>query len=289
MTFLRQMMLEDMQLRGLSEKTQEIYVRAVRQLAEHYGRSPDKIRENQLRQYFLYLKNTRGVSRSTYTVALCGIKFFYQQTLRKNWRLFDLVRPRRDKHLPVVLSASEVQQILGCIRRPHYKVCLCTIYACGLRIAEGAHLRVEDIDSARRLIYIRHGKGDKDRSVPLPPRILDALRRFWLTHQHTVWLFPGRDRWGIIKEAAQPISSRSLQRAFSAALQESEVEKRATVHTLRHSYATHLLEAGVHLRLIQAYLGHSSPSSTAIYTHLTPKNESITVPEIDQVLESLWG
>jgi site-specific recombinase XerD len=288
MTVLRQKMIEDLQLRGLSEKTQQSYVRVVRQLAEHYGKSPDKIGEEELRQYFLYLKNIQGVTRSTYTVALYGIKFFYQQTLRRDWPLFDLVRPQPERHLPVVLSAAEVQQILRCIRRLHIKVCLSTIYACGLRSREGTHLRVADIDSARMVLYVRYGKGDKGRYVPLLPRVLDTLRQLWVTHRHGVWLFPACDRGGALPGAKAPMTTSTLRKAFAAALRESRVAKQATVHTLRHSFATHLLEAGVSVRVIQAYLGHSSPSSTAIYTHLTRKNETITVPAIEQTLEALW-
>ena len=288
MTLLRQRMIEDMQLRGLSEQTQQIYVRVVQQLAKHFGKSPDKINEEELRQYFLYLKNTKRAARSTCTIALCGIKFFYQQTLRRDWTILDFVRPRREKKLPVVLSASEVQQILSCIRRLHYKVCLSTIYACGLRIQEGVHLKIGDIDSGRMLIHVNHGKGDKDRYVSLPQRILDILRRYWVTHRHAIWLFPGRNRAGFIPEAASPITTRSVQRAFKAALLESQVKKNATVHTLRHSYATHLLEAGVNLRLIQAYLGHRSASTTAIYTHLTQNNEALTIEAIDRTLAGLW-
>ena len=262
MTHLRQRMIEDMQLRGLSEKTQKIYVHAVQQLAEHYGKSPDKIGEEDIRQYFLYLKKIRQIAPSTIRVALGGIKFFYQKTLRRDLKTLDLVRPGQGKRLPVVLSTTEVRQILGHIRRLHYRVCLSTIYACGLRIQEGTHLRIEDIDSNRMLIHVRHTKGDKNRYVPLPQRILDILRRYWATHRHAVWLFPSRDRRGSIPETSTPISNRGVQRAFKAALLESQVKKEATVHTLRHSYATHLLEAGVSLRVIQAYLGHRSTSTT---------------------------
>ena len=289
MTHLRQRMIEDMQLRGLSEKTQKIYVQVVRQLAEHYRKSPDKISEEEIRQYFLYLKNTRQIAGSTIRVALGGIKFFYQKTLRRDLKTLDLVRPSQGKRLPVVLSATEVRQILGHIQRLHYRVCLSTIYACGLRIQEGTHLRVEDIDSNRMLIHVRHAKGDKNRYVPLPQRILDILRRYWAKHRHAAWLFPRRDRRGSIPETPAPMSNRGVQRAFKAALLESQVKKDATVHTLRHSYATQLLEAGVSLRVIQAYLGHRSASTTPIYTHLTRKNEALTVEAVNQTLEELWG
>jgi integrase/recombinase XerD len=288
-THLRQRMIGDMQLRGLSEKTQQIYVHAVQQLAEHYGKSPDKISEEEIRQYFLFLKNTKQAAPSTIRVALGGIKFFYQKTLRRDLKTLDLVRPGQGKRLPVVLSTTEVCQILGYIRRLHYKVCLSTIYACGLRIQEGTHLRVEDIDSNRMLIHVRHAKGDKNRYVPLPQRILDILRRYWAMHRHAIWLFPSRDRRGSVPEIPAPMSNRGVQRAFKAALLESQIKKRATVHTLRHSYATHLLEAGVSLRVIQAYLGHRSTSTTAIYTHLTRKNEALTVEAVNQTLEELWG
>ena len=288
MTPLRQRMVEDMQLRGLSKKTQESYVRAVRQLAEHYGKPPDRISEEELRQYFLYLRNDKHASSSAFTIALCGIKFFYQQTLRREWTTFDLVRPAREKKLPVVLSTDEVRRVLGRLRRPRYRVCLTTIYCCGLRLQEGVHLQVRDIDGDRMVVHVRHGKGAKDRYVPLPEWTLKMLRQHWSTHRHPVWLFPAPIRAAAPPSAAiGPMSVSGVQRAFKAALQESGIQKPATVHTLRHSYATHLLEAGVNLRLIQAYLGHSSPKTTAIYTHLTRKTEDLAAEAINRVMGDL--
>jgi integrase/recombinase XerD len=288
MTSLRQRMVEDMQLRGLSEETQEAYVRAVRQLAEHYGKSPQRISDEELRQYFLHLTNVKQLSSSTIKVALYGIKFLFQHTLRKEWPTLDLVRPRREKKLPVVLSVAEVQRVLGIIRRPRYRVCLSTIYACGLRLSEGVHLQVRDIDSDRMMVHVRKGKGAKDRYVPLPVPTLEMLRRYWCTHRHPEWLFPAPTKSGVpLSTATKPMSIDGVQRAFKAALQESGIQKKATVHTLRHSYATHLLEAGVNLRVIQSYLGHSSPKTTAIYTHLTRKAEDLAVEAINRVMEEL--
>jgi site-specific recombinase XerD len=170
MTELRKRMIECLQLRGLSERTQESYVRAVRQLAEHYHKSPDLITEEELRQYFLFIKNVKHYARNTSTVAICGIKFFFEKTLNRDWATFGLLRAPREKKLPVILSREEVRQLLGRIRLPRYRVCLATIYSCGLRLQEGTNLRVADIDSARQMIHVRHGKGAKDRYVPLPQR-----------------------------------------------------------------------------------------------------------------------
>ena len=285
---LRQKMVEDMQLRGLSEKTQDAYVRAVRQLAEHSGKSPDCISEEELRQYFLSLTNGKRVSPSTLTVALCGIKFFYEHTLRREWTTLDLVRPVREKKLPVVLSRAEVRRILGHIRHPRYGVCLSTIYACGRRLSEGVHLQVRDSDSDRMMIHVRQGKGAKDRYVPLPHSTLVMLRQHGSTHRHPEWLVPARTR-GVVPPATapKPMCPSGVQRCFTAALKESGNQKKASVHTLRHSYATHLLEAGVNLRLIQAYLGHSSPKTTAIYTHLTQPAEDLAAVAINRVMGDL--
>jgi len=278
-------MIEDMQLRGLSKKTQESYLRSVRQLAEHYHKAPDQISEEELRQYFLYLKNVRKVSHSSCTVALCGIKFFYERTLRREWPTLELVRSPREKKLPVVLSVEEVGQILGCVRRMKYRVCLGTLYSCGLRLKEGLHLQVGDIDSDRLQIHVRHGKGGKDRYVPLPERTLKMLRQYWVTHRHPEWLFPASNYRGWM--ATEPMNPSGVQKAFRAACKESGIQKHATVHTLRHSWATHMLEAGVNLRVIQAYLGHSSPNTTAIYTHLTRKAEVPAVTAINQVMDEI--
>src|SRR5258708_1110225 len=172
MTELRQRMIECLQLRGLSARTQKAYVRAVRQLAEHYHKSPHLITEEELRQYLLHIKTVKHYSRNTSTIAICGIKFFFERTLEKDWTTFNLVRPAPEKKLPVILSLLEVRQILAGVRLPRYRVCLTTIYSCGLRLQEGTNLHVADIDSARPMIHVRHGKGAKDRYVPLPERTL---------------------------------------------------------------------------------------------------------------------
>jgi integrase/recombinase XerD len=288
MSELRKRMIECLQLRGLAERTQEAYTRAVRQLAGHYHKSPDQISEAELRQYFLYLKNVKHYSRNTMTVAICGIRFFYEQTLKRHWAIFGIVRPAPEKKLPVILSLAEVRQILGRVRLPRYQVCLTTIYSCGLRLQEGTHLQVADIDSARLMIHIRHGKGAKDRYVPLPQRTLQLLRQYWTTHRNPVLLFPAEGRDHIdLGQATEPMSKSSVQDAFHAALKESRLNKRASVHTLRHSWATHLLEAGVNLRLIQEWLGHSSPATTSVYTHLTVKAEQLGTQAINQIMSDL--
>ncbi len=283
MTALRQRMIEDMQLRGLAERTQESYLLAVRQLAAYYRKSPDQLGEEELRQYFLYLKNVKRVSRSTSTLAICGIKFFYEQTLGRGWTVFNLIRPAKEEKLPVVLSIAEVGRILKCIHRERYRVSASLIYACGLRLLEGVHLQVRDIDGERKMVHVRGGKGNKDRYVPIPEVTLQMLRRHWLRHRNRVWLFPSLQ----LEKSDHPMCESGLQRAVRAAVQESGVNKDATVHTLRHSYATHLLEAGVSLRVIQSYLGHKSLATTAIYLHLTQASEKQSVEAINQMLSEL--
>lgn len=195
----------------------------------------------------------------------------------------NFIRPAREKKLPVILSQEEVRRILGCLGRAHYRVCLSTIYACGLRLQEGVSLRVEDIDSSRGLLHVRGGKGNKDRYVPLPATSLELLRGYWRIHRHPLWLFPAQQGSG----TTQALDVSGVQRAFKAALHESGIAKRASVHTLRHSYATHLLEAGVNLRLIQSYLGHTSLSTTAIYTHLTCRTEEMAAQTINRLMADL--
>jgi len=281
MSAIRQKMIEDMQLKGLAVRTQEAYVNAVLQLSRRLKKAPDRIEEDELREYFLYLKNEKQVADSTFSIALCGIKFFYEQTLKKEWHTLQLVRPERKKKLPVVFSTEEVKRVLDCVHRFEYQVCLKTIYACGLRLLEGTRLRVKAIDSERKMLHVVEGKGGKDRYVPLPDHTLMLLRHLWVTHRNPDWMFPSRNGLDAINESA-------IQKAFQAALRESRVHKVASVHTLRHSYATHLLEAGVDLRIIQVYLGHASPSTTAIYTHLTSVTEAQVNQRINQIHADLW-
>lgn len=287
MTALRKRMIEDMQLRGLSPNTQRAYVQVVRDLAIYYKQSPDQLTEEQIRDYFIYLTNESQLSRSSCRVVLCGIKFLYTYTLKREWFTLNIVRPSKPKKQPVVLSREEVQAILSTIRLRHYRVCLTTIYACGLRIGEGASLQVREIDSPRMQLHIQDAKGNKDRRVPLPQASLDQLRQFWQMHRHPVWLFPKRRRGKIVPNATQAMSSRQMSRVFKLALAESGVTKPATVHTLRHSWATHLLEAGVNLRQIQVWLGHKSLNTTAIYIHLQRQTETIADVQINDIVTSL--
>jgi integrase/recombinase XerD len=288
MTELRKRMIECLQLRGLSERTQEAYVRAVRQLADHCHKSPDLITEEELGQYFLYIKNVKKYSRAASTIAICGIKFFYEKTLNREFTTLKLVRAPREQKLPVILSIEEVQTILREVRLPRYRMCLSTIYSCGLRLQEGTHIQVRDIDSGRGMLHVRHGKGGKDRYVPLPERTVELLCEYWVTHRNPVWMFPSEGRVHVeLKISTEPMHKSTVQHAFRAALKETKINKAASVHTLRHSWATHLLEAGVNLRLIQEYLGHSSPTTTSVYTHLTARAEDLGRQAINRIMSEL--
>lgn len=290
MTALRRRMIEDLQLRGYAEPTIKAYVLVVSQLARFYGIAPDQITEEQLRDYLLHLTNVRKIAASSFTQALCGIKFFYDHTLGRRWPVLDLARPKREARLPVVLSHDEVCRALAAVRTPQYRACLTLIYACGLRLLEGLRLQVPAVDGARKLLHVRCGKGGKDRLVPLPDAALTVLRECWRTHRDPVWLFPATPlaRQRVPTGAPMsPIHPTTLQRAFTRAVTESGLRKRAHVHTLRHSYATHLLEAGVPLALIQEYLGHSSLSTTAIYTHLTRELRAQALDPINGLMRGL--
>ena len=281
-------MLQDLQLRGMSASSQQSYVYAVRKIAEHYNKLPDQITEAELREYFLYLKNIKKYGRSASTLAMCGLKFFYSYTLKRDWPILTLVRAPHEHRLPVVLSQDEVKRILSSICIFRHRACLSTIYACGLRLSEATYIKIGDIDSHHMILHVKHGKGGKDRFVPLPKAMLLMLRKFWLTHKNKVWLFPAPGRSGThMAESDKPLPISSIQIVFKAAVHECGIHKNVSVHTLRHSYATHLLEKGVNLRLIQEYLGHKSPKTTAIYTHLTEKVQDAGYKAINELINGL--
>ena len=276
MTDLRKRMMEDMQLHGYAERTRQSYADAVSGLAKHYQCPPDQLAEEEIRRFFLHLINDRQAANSTVKIHLCGIKFFYENTLGRKWRFFDLAMPAKSRKLPVVLSRGEVYTLLDLVRSAVVRVLLTVTYVCGLRLSEAASLTVGDIDGERRQIRVC-GKGSKDRYVPLPEKTLELLRSYWEVHRPEHWLFPNKKKDG-------PISHSTIQKAFKAALKESGIRKNASVHSLRHSYATNLLEDGVDLRYIQMLLGHKSPNTTSIYTHLTRKGENLVKDAINRLM-----
>lgn len=288
MTELRRRFTQDLQLKGFSERTVEAYVRAVRQLAEHFNKSPDKITEDELRQYFLYNKNTRKWSRTASTISICGIKLFYTTTLQREWCTIKLVRPPKEKKLPPILSKNEVRQILKNVRVDHHKACLKTMYSLGLRLKETTHLQVADIDSERMFVHIHRGKGAKDRFVPLPNRTLQILREHWQKTRNPILLFPAPGRGNIHAATSnKPLPDSSIQIPFKQACRKAKIKKQVSVRHLRHAYAVHLLEAGVDLRFVQEYLGHSDPRTTMIYCQMINKNLPDAVNIINKVMADL--
>lgn len=279
MTELRRRMIESMQLHGLALTTQETYVRCIRNLAGFYRLSPEQLSDEQIRAFFLHLLNERKVSEGYFRTHRFAVKFLYEVTLERTVPVLKNIHARKRKKLPLILSIDEVAAIIGCVRHPAARACLWTVYSCGLRRAEAVKLQVADIDSQRMVIRIRGGKGGKDRYVPLPQRTLNMLRNYWIVERPKVLLFP--------VQLERPMAPQYLGKIFKAALRQSGVRKDATVHTLRHSYATHLLENQVNLRVIQEILGHTSPRTTAIYTHVTDKGLAQMREAFDSLLARL--
>jgi integrase/recombinase XerD len=275
---------ELLKLRSLAATTQSEYLRALRKLAAHVGRDPAELDQAQVRAYVLELKTTYHYSPSSMRTACAGLQNFYIKLHGHDWKLFDLVRSPDDKKLPAVLTREEVARLFGTVREPRFQMVLRLIYACGLRISEAINLEVTDIKKDGPRLYIRKAKGRKDRYVPLPTWAYLELRSWWSTHRHPKWVFPGVGRgWrygpsspGAWARAVAPMSDSSIQHCLRLVAAAARLPKGTCVHTLRHSYATHLLEEGVNLRLISAYLGHVSMDTTTIYLHLTAVNEAGT-------------
>ncbi len=280
MTELRRRMIQDMQLRGLTPGTQDTYLKGVKALARHYGRSPDQLTEEQIRQFFLHLTQTRRLARSTVRVYLYAIKFLYRFTLKRSWPVFELVRVPKSKKLPVVLSPDEVGQLLTHTRRPDACMVAVLLYSCGLRISEAVKLQAKHIDSKRSVVCVRNGKGNKDRYVPLPKRTLELLRAYWSEHRPPAWLFPASD-------GDRPIGGGGVRACIKAAAAECGINKTVGCHTLRHTYATHLLEQGFDLRVIAGFLGHSNLQTTARYAHLTQRAIESVRARIDGLMADL--
>jgi site-specific recombinase XerD len=277
-------MHQDLQLAGLSERTQEAYLRAVRQLADHFHAPPDRLSEPQVRDYLLHLRNDRKLASASLMVACCGIKFFYSHTAPRDWPTLKHLRVRRDKTLPDVLSVDEVRRLIAGVRTPHNRAYFWTVYSLGLRLGEALNLPVRDIDGERMMVHVHRGQGAKDRYVPLPSSTLKILRAYWAAHRHPIWLFPatGRDHRRAAA-AVGPMERSSVPGTLRRVVRELGFRKTISIHTLRHSYATHLLEAGVNLRLIQQYLGHSSLRTTMVYLPLTQVSHEQAFARIEEL------
>jgi integrase/recombinase XerD len=289
MTDWYQKSINALQLNGKGERTQQAYTRAVRMLSGFYGKSPDEITEQELEDYFLRRRNVDHWSANTMRICYCGIRFFFVHVLQRNWHLFEILRAKNEARLPAVLSREEVRRILSRVRTKHNHAFLSTVYACGLRLQEAQHLEGSDIDSQRMMIHVHRGKGAKDRFVPLPRATLTILRDHWRRHRHPRLLFPAYGRNGrSAATATTPMAKSSVQGAFRHAKREADIRKRmVSIHPLRHCYATHLLEAGVNLRVIQKNMGHASLETTMIYLHLTHKGHEDAYAVIDQIMEGL--
>jgi site-specific recombinase XerD len=258
-------------------------------LSEYYHKTPDLVSEPELQEYFLQRKNVNRWAPKTMRICYCGIRFFYVHVLARDWHILSILRAQNEHRLPAVLSVEEVRSILAQVKNFPCHVFLSTVYSCGLRLDEARHLEVSDIDSQRMMIHVHRGKGAKDRYVALPQPTLHLLRQYWLTHRHPRLVFPARGHKPTdAHQATQPVAKSSVQSAFRQAKRQAGVNKKGVaVHTLRHSYATHLLEAGVNLRVIQRYLGHSRLETTMLYLHLTQKGQEDACQLINHVMEGL--
>jgi integrase/recombinase XerD len=274
MTPLRQHLIEDLQLRNRSPKTIEAYVFHLRELARHFNQSPDQLDNEQVHRYLLHLLHHRKVSWSSYNQAVAALRFFYRVTYPRDMVVTRLPYGKRPKLLPAVRSPQQVALFLDTVHDRTIRMVLRSIYATGLRISEALHLTAAQIDSSRMVVRVL-GKGQKERLVPLSPRLLEELRAYWRATRPTQWMFPGKDRH-------RPLNTATVQKACKRACRDAGLP-RITPHTLRHCHATHLLEAGVDTRTIQALLGHHRIGTTALYTHVTLAGLRQVVSPLDRL------
>lgn len=277
------------ELKDFRPPTKKEYVRYVRKLAEHFQCDPATLTEDQLREYFLFLRQHKHYKHSPMKLAKCSIRCFFRECLKlgPTWTVFEEVRIVENQTLPVVLSRQEVADVLGALQEMRFKTCLRLIYQCGLRVGEAVRIAPQDIHGKEEFprLHVKNAKGGKDRYVPIAPAMVEELRQWWRTHRNEHWLFPSPGcGWAdrtltlsqLMYKSTTFMSVSSVQMAYRLARAASAVNRLSTTHTLRHSYATHLLEEGVSLRLISQYLGHESLDTTVIYTHLTPMSEAKT-------------
>jgi site-specific recombinase XerD len=257
-------MIEDMEMRNFSPKTIRIYIDVVARFARYFGKSPDRLGTEEVRRYLLHLVQDKKVAWATYKQALAALRYLYRWVLHGPEIVQDIRCPRPERRLPVVLSFDEVQRFFAAVPSFKQRMILMTAYAAGLRIAEVVHLHVTDIDSQRMVIRVQQSKRNKDRYTLLSPVLLQMLRHYWVAARPALYLFPGR-------ALDRPMSASVVQRVCKEAQVRAGIDKTVTPHTLRHSFATHLLEAGTDVRVIQALLGHASPRTTALYTQVSTK------------------
>ena len=269
MTRLRQQMLEELQRRNYSQGTIATYLRTIEDFAHHFGKSPDRLGPEQIRRYQVHLLRERKLAVTTVRLSVAALRFFFGKVLRRGYPPEHLPYPKHRQRLPNVLSQSEVARLIEAASNLYHRALLMVLYSTGMRRAEVARLRVADVDSERMLIRIRQGKGGRDRDVPLSPALLETLREYWRWMKPRTYLFPGTvNNW----RADKPLTPKVVWIACREAAQRAGIDKKVSPHTLRHSYATHLLEAGADLRTIQVLLGHSNLSHTTVYLHLSQRH-----------------
>jgi len=277
---LRDQMLVDLQLSGAKPRTQKTYLREVENLTKYFNRSPEELGEAELKEYMLYLINKRHLSEGTFRFYVAGLKFFYRTTLKRDWPVEKIRHPRSKRKLPVVLDLSEVESLFSVTRNLKHKVILMMTYSSGLRASETARLKLTDIDSKRMTVKVNDGKGGKDRYSILSKTTLEHLRQYWRKYRPTEWLFEGQKK-------DEHITVHSIQLMFYAARKRAEITKPASVHTLRHSFATHLIEAGTSLHHVQLLLGHRSPTTTTVYLHVSRLNLSQVISPLDKATQQI--
>ena len=274
MTSLRQRMLEDMSIRNLAENTQLSYLQQVSSYARHFKRSPERLGPEEVRAYQVHLVEDRKLSPGSIGIATSALRFLYKVTLKQAWTPDEIPMPKKPFKLPIVLSPDEVLHFLGCIHSLKHRTILTTAYAAGLRVSEATHLKVDDIDSKRMVLRVDQGKGNKDRYVMLSPRLLDDLRAYWKVARPQTWMFPG-DIEG------RPITRDAVGLACDTARRASGITKPITPHSLRHAFATHLLENGTDVRTIQLLLGHRSLATTSRYLKIATSTVCATTSPLD--------